>query len=65
MSKTLPDNLKEAMDSVVPIVNFIQGKTTNHRLFTFLCEEMGAEHTVFFFHANVRWMIMGKCSTNC
>ena len=33
MSKTLPDNLKEVMDSVVYIVNFIRGRATNYRVF--------------------------------
>ena len=65
MSKAQPDNWKEAMNSVIHIVNFIQGRATNLRLFECLGKEMGAEHTVLLFHANVQWLIMGKCSTNC
>ena len=57
MSKTLRDNSKE-VNSVVYIVNFIQGRATNHKQLKPLCEEMGAEHTVLLFHANVPWMIM-------
>ena len=60
MSKTLPDNLKEVMDSAVHIVNFIRGRATNHRLFKHLCKEMGTEHTVLLFHTNVRWLSGGK-----
>ena len=60
MSKTLPNNLKEVMDSAVHIVNFIRGRATNHRLFKRLCEEMGTEHTVLLFHTNVRWRSRGK-----
>ena len=54
MSKTLLDNLKEVMDSAVHIVNFIQGRATNHRPLKRLCEEMGTEHTVLLFHTNVQ-----------
>ena len=60
MSKTLPDNLKEAMDSTAHIVNFIRGRATNHRLFKRLCEEMGSEHTALLFYTNVRWLSRGK-----
>ena len=60
MNKTLPDYLKEVMDSAVHIVNFIRGRATNHRLFKHLCKEMGTEHTVLLFHTNVRWLSRGK-----
>ena len=60
MSKTLPDNLKEVVDSVVHILNFIQGRATNHRLFKCLCKKMGAECTVLLFRTNVRWLNCGK-----
>ena len=59
-SKTLPDNLKEVMGSLVHIFNFIRGRATNHRLFKCLCEEMGAEHTVLLCHTNLRWQSRGK-----
>ena len=60
MSKTLPDNLIEVMDSAVHIVNFIRGRATNHRLFKRLCKEMGTEHTDLLFYTNVRWLSRGK-----
>ena len=60
ISKTLPDNLKEVMDSVVHIVKFIHGRATNSSLFKCLCEEMGVEHTVLLFHTNVRRLSRGK-----
>ena len=64
MSKTLPDNLKEVMNSVVHIVNFIRGKATNHRLFKCLCEEMKDKHT-FSFILMYDDRVVEKCSTDC
>ena len=60
MIKTLPDNLKEVIDSVVHIVYFIRGRPANYRLLKYLCEEMGVEHTVLLYHTNVRWLGCGK-----
>ena len=60
MIKTLPDNLKEVIDSVVHIVYFIRGRPANYRLLKYLCEEMGVEHIVLLYHTNVRWLGCGK-----
>ena len=60
MSKTLLDNLKEGINSVVHIVNFIRGRAINYRLFKCLYEETGVEHTALLFHTNLRWLSRGK-----
>ena len=60
MSKTLPDNLKEVMNSAVHIVNFIRGRATNHKLFQRLCKEIETEHIVLLFRTNVRWLSWGE-----
>ena len=52
-SKIMPDNLKEEMDPVVHVVNFIRGRATNQKLFKCLCEEMEAEYTALLFHPDI------------
>ena len=59
MSKTLPNNLK-VINSAFHIVNFIQGRVTNHKLFKHLYKELGTEHTVLLFYTNVRWLSRRK-----
>jgi hypothetical protein len=45
---------------IVKIVNHIQFKPVNVRLFKILCEGMGSEHTALLLHTEVRWLLRGK-----
>ena len=56
MAKTLPDDLKEVLDTAVKLVNFIKAIPLKTRLFEILCKEMGAEHTGLLLHTEVRWL---------
>jgi len=58
--KTLPPNLKSAMDCAVQAVNFIRAQALTHRLFKILCQELGAVHEVLLFHTEVRWLSRGR-----
>ena len=60
MAKTLPDDLKEVLDTAVKLVNFIKASPLKTRLFKILCKEIGAEHTGLLLHTEVRWLSRGR-----
>ena len=60
MAKTLPDDLKEVLDTTVKLVNFIKANPLKTRLFEILCKEMGAEYTGLLLHTEVRWLSRGR-----
>ena len=59
-AKTLPKALSDVLDGAVDIVNFIKARPLKSRLFSIICEEMGAEHQSLLLHTAVRWLSRGK-----
>ena len=59
-SKTLPEELKIVMDTVIKSINFIKTRASNTRLFKAMCEELGSEHVGLLFHTEVRWLSRGR-----
>ena len=49
-AKDIEPRLHEVMNTAVTIVNFVKARATNSRLFTALCEEVGADHHSLFMH---------------
>ncbi len=43
-AKAMCSELKSVMESCAKVVNFIKSRATNSRLFSLLCDEVGAEH---------------------
>ncbi|CAH1964364.1 unnamed protein product [Acanthoscelides obtectus] len=43
-SKTLPQKLRQTLDSAIKIVNCIKSSALNSRLFTLLCEDLDSDH---------------------
>ncbi|CAH1965958.1 unnamed protein product [Acanthoscelides obtectus] len=52
-SKTLPQKLRQTLDSAIRIVNYIKSSALNSRLFTLLCEDLDSDHKVLLFHTDV------------
>ena len=44
-AKALSETLHDTLDSVVKCVNYIKARPLNQRLFSCLCNEIGADHT--------------------
>ena len=54
------EDLAIGFKEVVSLVNFIKSRPLHTRLFSVLCEEMGAKHNGLLFHSNIRWLSRGK-----
>lgn len=59
-SRQLSPELNKVLTEVVGIANFIKTRPLKARLFSALCEEMGAEHTSVLFHSEARRLSRGK-----
>ena len=55
-SKTLPTELKNVLDLVVKIANFIKAGSLNTHQFKELCKDMNATLETLLFHTSVRWL---------
>ncbi len=59
-SRQLSPTLNDVLSEVVIAVNYIKTRPLKSRLFSALCEEMGANHTAVLFHSEARWLSRGK-----
>ena len=60
VGKTLGSDLKEVLNKVVKMVNYIKSRPLKSRLFAKLCKEMGANYANLLLHTEVRWLSRGK-----
>ena len=63
----LNGELKDVMDKVMKIINFVQGTSSiQHRLFRQLvAESEDAAHDDLLLHNDVRWLSKGKAARFC
>ena len=59
VAKRMDNELNQVLQEVVQVVNFIKARPLKHRLFTLLCNEMGARFEGLLLHSNVRWLSRG------
>lgn len=60
-TKKMPKELRAVLDEAVKIVNLIKSRAMNARLFSILCNDMGAHFHQL--HSGVRWLSRGKVLT--
>ena len=58
--KEIQKDLALVFKKVVFVVNFTKSLPLHTRLFTVLCDQIGAEHNGLLFHSNCRWLSQGK-----
>ncbi|XP_032742843.1 protein ZBED8-like [Rattus rattus] len=58
--KTLPQDLQDAMKSVLSSVSFIKASSLNSRLFLQLCSDLDAPSKALLLHTEGRWLSRGK-----
>jgi hypothetical protein len=64
-TKKMPKELRAVLDEAVQIVNLIKSRAMNSRLFSVLCNDMGAHFQQLLFHSEVRWLSRGKFTRLC
>ncbi|XP_060790841.1 zinc finger BED domain-containing protein 5-like [Neoarius graeffei] len=62
-AKTMPKELCVVLDEAVKVVNTIKSRALNARLFSILCDKMGARFKQLLLHSEVRWLSRGKVLT--
>ena len=63
MSRTLGENLREVLEEVVKMVNFIKTRPTKTWVFETICTNMDSQHKRLLLHSDVRWLSRGKVVT--
>lgn len=60
VSKTSPVELKNVLDQVVEMANYIKSRPLKTRLFEQICVNMDSKHKCLILHTEVRWLLRGK-----
>jgi hypothetical protein len=60
VAKTIGDDLKEVLETVVKMVNFIKQRPLKSRIFAKICQSMDSAHVGLILHTEVRWLSRGR-----
>ena len=59
-AKMLQSSFKDVLDNAIKVMNLIKERALNSRMFTIMCNNMGAEHDKLLPYTEVRWLSRGK-----
>ena len=59
-AKMLQSSFKDVLDNAIKVVNLIKARALNSRMFTIMCNDMGAKHDKLLLHTEVQWLSRGK-----
>ena len=60
VSKITQNELKEVLNQMIEMVNFIKTRPMKSRIFELLCKDMDSQHVRLLLHTEVRWLSKGK-----
>ncbi|XP_025412220.1 zinc finger BED domain-containing protein 5-like [Sipha flava] len=60
MIKSIPGELKNVLDLVIKMVNYIKSRDLKTRILKKMCEEAGSRYEVLVLHTQIRWLSKGK-----
>ena len=60
VSKITQNELKEVLNQVIEMVNFIKTRPLKCRIFELLCKDMDSHYVRLLLHTEVRWLSKGK-----
>ena len=60
VSKITQNELKEVLNQVIEMVNFIKTRPLQSRIFELLCKDMDSQHVRLLLHTEIRWLSKGK-----
>jgi hypothetical protein len=63
-AKGMPDSLKDILDTIVKMINFVKARPLNSHVFSALCNDMGSDHVIILQHTEVLWLSRGKILTH-
>ncbi len=61
VAKNLTEELHEALQIQIKVINKIKSSALNSRLFAILCEENNEQFNQLLLHTEVRWLSKGNC----
>ena len=60
VSKNASEELNKAFPKVTKVISYLKNSPLEVRLFTKLCEDMGANYTSLLYYCEVRWLSRAK-----
>lgn len=56
LAKNIPDQLSSILKYAIKVINLIKVRALNSQVFKSLCEEIGRQLKILFFHTEMRWL---------